>query len=303
MCAQQVDSRLCQKRKKIVFEFFELSEEGKLGENHVRSRRGMVRGNDSRPENGGPGVKSRHEGSSDKDAADAVNVIGKSRSSDIYRNRTPAVATPAERSGEQQQQQHHRLLLCCVCQEQSTTYRYEVVYKSAGVTASSDDPAISPGPGSPVIAGFFPGPRPICYSSDDSRFLNGGQQQQLLLSRSLDLQGEQDDNCYYNFPVRHPRHGHLKWAVPAGPQSTSALVDGGAFDGTFDGTVDLGGTVACAAPSYPDYPVHIRTTTLKRVVVSSLNRGKKNSPVKRTLQEIEVTTTNQGLKYKKILGN
>ncbi len=256
----------------------------------------MVCGNDSRPENDGPGVKSRHEGSSDKDAADAVNVIGKSGSSDISRNRTPAVATPADRSGEQQQ--HHRLLLCCVCQEQSTTYRYEVVYKSAGVTASSDDPAISPpGPGSPVIAGFFPGPRPICYSSDDSRFLNGGQQQQqqqFLLSRSLD---QQDDNCYYNFPVRHPRHGHLRWAVPPGPQSTSALADG-AFDGTFDGTFDLGGTVACAAPSYPDYPVHIRTTTLKRVVVSSLNRSKKNSPIKRTLQEIEVTTTNQGLNKK-----
>ncbi len=255
----------------------------------------MVRGNNSSglPENGGPGVKSRHEGSLDKDA-DAVNVIDKS-GSNISNNKTPAVATPAERSGEQQQ--HHRLLLCCVCQEQSTTYRYEVVYKSAGVTASSDDPAISPGPGSPVIAGFFPGPKPICYSSDDSRFLNGGQQQQqqVLLSRSLDQQ--QDDNCYYNFPVRHPRHGHLKWAVPPGPQSTSALADG-TFDGNFDGTFDLGGAVACAAPSYPDYPVHIRTTTLKRVVVSSLNRSKKSSPVKRTLQEIEVTTTNQGLNKK-----
>ena len=51
---------------------------------------------------------------------------------------------------------------------------------------------------------------------------------------------EDRDNDYYNFPVRHPRHGHLQWACKPETGST-----------------------------YPDYPVHIRTTTLARIFAKS----------------------------------
>jgi hypothetical protein len=56
------------------------------------------------------------------------------------------------------------------------------------------------------------------------------------------------DHEYYNFPPRHPRHGHLKWPVYQTEDKDAAL---------------------CL--SYPDYPVHIRTTTLKRNVVNGVS--------------------------------
>lgn len=58
---------------------------------------------------------------------------------------------------------------------------------------------------------------------------------------------EEDGGGYYNFPVRHPRHGHLQWSLHPDSQ----------------------------LPTYPDYPVHIRTTTLaKRTKIITSKEGK-----------------------------
>ena len=58
---------------------------------------------------------------------------------------------------------------------------------------------------------------------------------QSLRSKAEEGPIEEADSGYYNFPLRHPRHGHLQWVLKP----------------------ELGST-------YPDYPVHIRTTTLAR---------------------------------------
>ena len=116
----------------------------------------------------------------------------------------------SESGGQQQQEAIYEVtggrlssgkgfFLCCVCQEQNTTYRYEVLYKENNNNVS-------------------------------------------ILNQSLTCSPTKvGENDYYNFPLRHPRHGHLKW--------------------------DL---AALNAKLYPDYPVHIPTFTLKR---SSLKKG------------------------------
>ncbi len=165
--------------------------------------------------------------------------------------------TPANR-------QHQQRLLCCVCQEQNTTYHYEVVYsRSAGVNTADQQHLLPPAAEhSPVIAGLF-APTRICYSSDDSTLIAGGRR---LLQHQQQLP-EEEEQCYYNFPPRHPRHGHLKWALttPVGPLSV---------------------------PTYPDYPVHIKTNTLRKVVVSTLTRNRSGEETTRVLErrEIEVTS-------------
>jgi len=64
---------------------------------------------------------------------------------------------------------------------------------------------------------------------------------------------EEEGDGYYNFPARHPRWGYLRWPV--------AVNDGKA-----------------GVAYFPDYPVHLRTTTIRRgVVVGSLTRRKKKS--------------------------
>lgn len=129
-------------------------------------------------------------------------------------------------SGRALYAQHHRqrqlgppgvgggrgLLLCCVCDEQNTTYRYEVVYRS------------------PDVKGTL-------FAIPDKNTLFD------------------DDHAYYNFPPRHPRHGHLKW-----PVLDSAAVARSASPLTQSTCVDEGSLCL----TYPDYPVHIQTTTLPR---------------------------------------
>jgi hypothetical protein len=114
------------------------------------------------------------------------------------------------------------LLLCCVCHEQNTTYRYEVVYKDNEKTLSFNNTTL--------------------YQNESS-----------LLKITDDSGIEStDDHEYYNFPPRHPRHGHLKWRpvytsiLPLSPNKLEGL------------------KTNCSVKTYPDYPVHIPTTTLRR---------------------------------------
>ena len=112
---------------------------------------------------------------------------------------------------------HQQFYLCCVCQEENTTYRYQVVYRA---------PKQNP----------------------ENRILSQqeGEEKEDNVNSSEDY-----DHEYYNFPLRHPRHGHLIW------------------QGFF-------------ANQYPDYPVHIKTFTIKRI----LDKNKKGK--KRTFLELIV---------------
>ena len=83
-------------------------------------------------------------------------------------------------------------------------------------------------------------------------------QQQVTLTTSLD---EDDSHEYYNFPPRHPRHGHLKWPIwkPLVTSEESLVHE------------------SICITTYPDYPVHLPTFTLKRVasvIKSSAQKGK-----------------------------
>lgn len=104
-------------------------------------------------------------------------------------------------------------LLCCVCHEHNTTFRYEVIYKSK-----------------------------LCSNSETANAKNSDLvEKQVTLTTSID---DSSENEYYNFPPRHPRHGHLKWPVfrPSEILQESICIT-----------------------TYPDYPVHLPTFTLKRV--------------------------------------
>ena len=86
-------------------------------------------------------------------------------------------------------------LLCCICHDQNTSLRYEVVYRQADRSITILD---------------------VSASKEELEALTGD---------SVDSETE-----YYNFPPKHPRHGHLRWTE-----------------------------------TYPDYPVHIQTFTLSRI--------------------------------------
>lgn len=166
------------------------------------------------------------------------------------------------------------LLLCCVCQEQSTTYRYEVVYKASHHHLHGTSPqqvnglCVTQLPNNPAIA--LNGNKPT-----------SGQQQLKLKPRPQSALGivrprpaadgcdDSNEHAYYNFPPRHPRHGHLKWPV----WNPRASVAGGE-------TLSL---------TYPDYPVHIPTTTLKRVTLAERKNKKsgisKQSETKKVPEE------------------
>ena len=95
-------------------------------------------------------------------------------------------------------QETHRLkapLLCCICHDHNSSLRYEVVYRQADKSITILD---------------------ISASKEELQALTGD---------SVDSETE-----YYNFPAKHPRHGHLRWTS-----------------------------------TYPDYPVHIPTFTLSRI--------------------------------------
>ena len=98
-------------------------------------------------------------------------------------------------------------LLCCICHDSNTTFRYEVVCRQQNQSLT----ILSSGPASPA--------KPAQEESVES----------------------EDSAQYYNFPARHPRHGHLCWSA-----------------------------------TYPDHPVHIPTLTLKRItslIASKERRG------------------------------
>jgi len=218
---------------------------------------------------------------------------------------------------KQQQRTPHGLLLCCVCHEHNTTFRYEVVYKTAAASLSTltlhqpgldfinilrkaflyaDPKSIKIQPSCQYLFSILgsahveavckmlmkltPGlvaaiqsldPEPLpqrCQSvritelNDDGQEIDSGikEDTSLVLSQTVSPVGTvslfSDDQSheYYNFPPRHPRHGHLKW--PVWTPNPSPIPNSG------------GGLVA----TYPDYPIHIPTVTLKRI--SSSRKGK-----------------------------
>lgn len=127
-------------------------------------------------------------------------------------------------------------LLCCVCHEHNTTFRYEVIYKSG-----------------PNLNG---GKNAIALENDKNSNVIS---QQVTLTTSVE--DTDDDHEYYNFPPRHPRHGHLKWPIwrPLVTSEESLVHE------------------SICITTYPDYPVHLPTFTLKRVasvIKSSAQKGR-----------------------------
>lgn len=112
-------------------------------------------------------------------------------------------------------------LLCCICSEKNTTFRYEVVYSQQNKSITLLD-----------------------ASHDEERECLTGPQGEVSQSIS-----DNSENQYYNFPPRHPRHGHLSW--PVSLANTSAL-----------------------SITYPDHPIHIPTLTLKRIYSQLAARGR-----------------------------
>ena len=144
------------------------------------------------------------------------------------------------------------LFLCCVCHEQNTTYRYEVVYKANDKTLSFNTTNLYPNETSLLQIG-----------SDDSGIHS---------SSNTD-----EDHEYYNFPPRHPRHGHLKWKPVYTPILTFASKE----------TKELLSNDS-SVKTYPDYPVHLQTTTLRRAA-AVLKSGKKIRNMIHSFREIEVS--------------
>ena len=121
-------------------------------------------------------------------------------------------------------------LLCCICSEKNTTFRYEVVYsqqnKSITLLESPDEEL-------------------QCLTHPE----NNGQNS---------LEETLSENQYYNFPPRHPRHGHLSWPV-WNPTSSSIA------------------NTSQLSITYPDHPIHIPTLTLRRIY-SQLARNQGGAP-------------------------
>ena len=122
-------------------------------------------------------------------------------------------------------------LLCCICSEKNTTFRYEVVY-------SQQNKSIT----------LLESPR----KDDEERQClthpeNNGQ------NNSLE-ESSVSENQYYNFPPRHPRHGHLSWPVWTPTSSNIA-------------------NTSQLSITYPDHPIHIPTLTLRRLYSQLASQG------------------------------
>ena len=143
-------------------------------------------------------------------------------------------------------------LLCCVCHEHNTTFRYEVVYKST--SAASNDKKR---------------PQDVVSKSPPTS-ITDLVHQQVTLTTSVEDTESSDDHEYYNFPPRHPRHGHLKW--PLIVQQTASLKSEAALN--FNHSAALGYESLCIS-TYPDYPVHLSTFTLKRVASAIKQKGRR----------------------------
>jgi hypothetical protein len=181
-------------------------------------------------------------------------------------------ATPLFESRQPPQQPHPEvgrpphggLLLCCVCHEHNTTFRYEVVYK-AGDSIST----LTFQPPNGLVA-LPPGHPARCPSARITELTDDGQEIQdvpkiahnppvsaVSPAGTVSLFSDDQSHEYYNFPPRHPRHGHLKW--PVWTPNPSPTPNGSLSQPSFIAT-------------YPDYPIHIPTVTLKRI--SSARKGK-----------------------------
>ena len=157
------------------------------------------------------------------------------------RRQEPEAGPDKERPDTEDSDQVTRLL-CCVCQDQNTTFRYEVVYKQADRSITILD-----------------------LTPTNKEELRGLTEDSDARPDSLEDSSEAE---YYNFPPKHPRHGHLKWPVwsPAVSRATerstltsSSLVSSSPLSG-----------------SYPDHPIHIPTFTLQRInnlLASKTRRG------------------------------
>ena len=122
-------------------------------------------------------------------------------------------------------------LLCCICQDHNTTFRYEVVYKQANKSITILDLT------------DVNKEELECLTHEDSSNSAASE----FKVNSIDSEAE-----YYNYPPKHPRHGHLKWPVwkPSVTSDTS---------------------------SYPDYPIHIPTFTLQRINNLLANKSRRGS--------------------------
>ena len=118
-------------------------------------------------------------------------------------------------------------LLCCICSEKNTTFRYEVVYSSHNKSITLLEPDHE---------------ELQCLTQ-----LGGGASDSDTCS----------ENQYYNFPPRHPRHGHLSWPVwtPSSGQENPA-------------------NTSQLSITYPDHPIHIPTLTLRRIYSQLAKQGK-----------------------------
>ena len=89
--------------------------------------------------------------------------------------------------------------------------------------------------------------------------------------RPLTEDSSEQEAEYYNFPLKHPRHGHLnlKWPVSAVWRSNK----GGRED---SGEASTSVTSVTSA-DYPDYPVHIPTFTLQRITSLLASRGSRGN--------------------------
>ena len=170
------------------------------------------------------------------------------------------------RQSQQQQQQQGRLLLCCVCHEHNTTFRYEVVYKTASGSLAPLALKHQLPPAVVTVQPVCPGPhyepaRITELTEDGEELLDPSQIQDTTASdqcRTLSLCDSQSHE-YYNFPPKHPRHGHLKW--PVWTPTPSPVPNGSLAQPSFVAT-------------YPDYPIHIPTVTLKRISASAKKGNK-----------------------------
>ena len=209
-------------------------------------------------------------------------------------------------------------LLCCVCHEHNTTFRYEVVYKNSLQEASA--PALGHQPNSKTkttrAVANNSGPKKNGSTSTNLILHNNPStltdlvRQQVTLTTSVDTDDTDDSNHeYYNFPPRHPRHGHLKWSVwrPAlVTTSSSSTSAASAPTNIFPFPPSAGRTTTPATgvinskeaveynnncqrsvvhesiciTTYPDYPVHLSTFTLKRVAsVIKQNKGRRKKSI------------------------
>ena len=130
-------------------------------------------------------------------------------------------------------------LLCCICQDQNTTLRYEVTYSQ--------------------------------HQDRSLTILDVTRAEELRPLTEDSSEQETAEAEYYNFPLKHPRHGHLnlKWPVSAVWRPNK----GGRED---SGEASTSVTSVTSA-DYPDYPVHIPTFTLQRITSLLASRGSRGN--------------------------